>query len=213
VIIGSDFDGVIADDTEARISYIKEKYGVTVGPAELHGSALEKKIGKHAKEEIEVEVNCSERTLQFTPVPGVAEVFRQLIKEGDKIVVITYRTKTGIEWARLFMEQHNIPYHHVWSAREFKVEAESEARRMAKGINVSLIKKGKLASVVRPAVFIEDSNKHIIDMAPLKDQIKLLLFDRPHNKDFYMEGVERVYSWPEIYEKIQELKGSLVGVK
>lgn len=213
MIIGSDFDGVIADDTQARIDYVKEKYGVTLDSAELHGSALEKKIGKRAKEEIEIEVNCSERTLQFTPVPGVAEVFRQLIKEGDRIVIITYRTKTGIAWARLFLEQHNIPYHHIWSAKEFKVNADRETKRMASGINMSLVKKGRLAGVVKPAVFIEDSNKHIIDMAPLKDYVKLFLFDRPHNKDFYMEGVERVYSWPEIYEKIQELKGSLVGTK
>ena len=212
MIIGSDFDGVIADDTDARIAFIKEKYGVVVGPDEIHGTALEKKIGEAAKKEIEIEVNCSERTMQFTPMPGVAEVFRKLIQEGDRIIIITYRTNVGVGWAKAFLEQHGIPYHHIWSAKEFKVNIEREWSRFVAEKNIGLKDKGRLASVVKPAVFVEDSNKHILDMLPLKDDIKLLLFDQPHNRDFHLEGVERVYSWAEVYEKIQELKGALIGV-
>ena len=212
MIIGSDFDGVIADDTYARIAYIKEKYGIIVGPDEIHGTALEKKIGEAAKKEIEIKVNCSERTMQFTPMPGVAEVFRRLIQEGDRIVIITYRTNVGVGWAKVFLEQHGIPYHHIWSAKEFRAEAARETQRLLEGKTIGLKKKGRLAEAVKPAVFVEDSNKHILDMLPLKDEIRLLLFDHPHNRDFHVEGVERVYSWAEVYEKIQELKGALIGV-
>ncbi len=212
MIVGSDFDGVIADDTEARISYIKEKYGITVSPDEIHGTKLERKVGD-VKKEIEIQVNCSERTLQFTPMPGVAEVFRKLVAEGDKIIIITGRTKAGIEWARLFMDQHRIPYHHIWSAKEFLLKPKREQERILAGIDVSLKGKGRLAGAIKPAVFVEDSDDHLVRLLPLKDTTKLFLLDRPYNRDFRAEGVERIYSWPEIYEKIQELKGGLVGAR
>lgn len=40
MIIGSDFDGVIADDTFARISYVERRYGVDIKADEIHGSEL-----------------------------------------------------------------------------------------------------------------------------------------------------------------------------
>ena len=49
--------------------------------------------------------------------------------------------------------------------------------------------------------------------SPIADVIKLFLLDKPYNRDFGAEGVERVYSWPEVYEKIQKLKGSLVSTR
>lgn len=211
MIIGSDFDGVIADDTEARISYVKEKYGVILAPQEIHGTELERKVAKGVKKEIEIEVNCSERTMQFAPMPGVAEVFRMLAAEGDKIIIITGRTKAGAEWARLWMEQHKIPYHHIFSATEFLVKKKRDQERMLEGIDVSLKKKGRLASIVKPAIFIEDSDSHLVNLLPLKDVVKLLILDRQYNRHFSAEGVERVYSWPEIYEKIQKLKSSLAA--
>jgi len=183
MIIGSDFDGVIADDTQARISFIKEKYKIVVKPEEIHGSALENKLGKQAKKEIETEVNCSEKTMMFQPMLDVASVFRKLINEGDKIIIITGRTKTGISWAKKFMETNKIPFHHIWSSKEFFFNPKRELQRMLSGQNISLKGKGRLAEKIKPAVFVEDSDKHLTHLIPLKENIKLLLFDQPYNRN------------------------------
>jgi len=206
MIIGSDFDGVIADDTEARISYIKEKYRVDVEPEEIHGSALEKKVGRRAKKDIEIGVNCSEKTMLFQPMPGVSSVFKELISEGDRIIIITGRTKAGISWARKFMETNKIPFHHIWSSKEFFLNPERELQRMISGYDTGLKGKGRIAESVRPAVFVEDSDNHLASLFPIKDKVKLWLFDHPYNRHIFLEGVERVFCWNEIYKKIQALK-------
>ncbi len=206
MIIGSDFDGVIADDTQMRLKHIREKYGIQATPEQIHGKQLETLVGKQAKSEIETNVNCSDLTLQFPPLPGVAEVFQNLAAQGDKIIIITGRTKEGIKWAKLFMEQHRIPYHHIWSAKDFFVHPERELKRLAEGADPTLKGKGRIANIAKPAVFVEDSDDHIIRLLPLKDTIELYLLDHPYNRHFSANGVERVFNWKQIYEKIQNLK-------
>lgn len=110
------------------------------------------------------------------------------------------------------MKQHNIPYHHIWSAKEFLLRPERALQRMLAGQPTELKGKGRLAERILPAVFVEDSDKHLAKLAPIKDKVQLFLLNHPYNKGFSIPGVERVYSWPEIYEKIQALKGSLIGV-
>jgi len=209
MIIGSDFDGVIADDTQARISYIKEKYGVIVTPQEVHGTPLEKKVGKEARKDIEKNLNCTEQTLSFAPTPGVAETFRKFIADGDKILIITYRSKEGVSWARAFLDKYKIPYHHILSAKEFTESDKGKQRRILRNLEPSLIEKGKVASALKPAIFVEDSDRHLATLYPLKDEIKLLLFDHPFNKNVNMKDVQRIHSWPEIYELVQDLKTRL----
>lgn len=205
MIIGSDFDGVIADDTQARIDYIKEKYKIDVTPAQIHGSALER-IGRDVKKDVEISVNCSERTMQFTPIPGVKEVFSKLVKEGSKIIIITGRTKEGIKWAKKFMETHKIPFHHIVSAKEFFVNPKRELQRIEDGFIPDLKGKGKWAHHLEPAVFVEDSDKHVMHLLPLQDKIKIFFYDHPYNKNFSAPGVKRVYSWFEVYDEIESLK-------
>lgn len=208
MIIGSDFDGVIADDTEERINYIREKYGKVLPPEQIHGTALEAEI-KEGKEDVERQVNNTERTLKFKPMSGVAEVFQKLIAEGDQIVIITGRWKEGVPWARKFLELHGIPYHHIWSTK-LNIDSEREGIRKAFALDPALKGKGRLAKAGKLGVFVEDSDAHLKDLAPLKDQVQLFVFDHPYNHNLRISGVERVYNWYEIYEKIQQLKGAKV---
>ncbi|RLE48054.1 hypothetical protein DRJ25_00790 [Candidatus Woesearchaeota archaeon] len=206
MIIGSDFDGVIADDILERISFVRENFGVELRPDEVHGSKLEAKLGKAAKERIEREVNCSERTLNFVPTPFVREVFKKFVREGDKIVIITGRTKQGVFWARKFLEINGIPFHHIWSSKEFFFSKERDFVRSESGRDVLLKGKGRLADSIRPRVFVEDSDAHLLHLSQVKDFVRLFLFDRPYNKHFSMEGVKRVKSWKEIYDEVELIK-------
>ena len=211
MIIGTDFDGVIANDIVTRINFIKQKFGVVIGPDKLHGGELERAVGKDAKKQIEHEVNCSEKTLEFSPMPGVSAIFKRFVSDGDKIVIITGRTKQGVEWAKAFMSEHQIPYHHIWSAEEFLLRSEREQFRMLEGVDISLKKKAKFASVIKPAVFVEDSDAHLLNLLPLKDQITLYLFDQPYNKHFNVSGVQRVFSWEEVYARVQDMKRKMAA--
>lgn len=201
MIIGSDFDGVIADDTFARISYVKKRYGVDIKADEIHGSKLAAKVGEAAKRDIELEVNCSEITMTFRPMPHVAEVFKRFIEDGDRIIIITGRTREGIKWARRFMKVHGIPHHHIWSSKEFYIHPERELRRMQ-----DLKGKGRLAHSVRPAVFVEDSDKHLEHLLPLKDQVRLFLYNHPYNSHVSLPGVKRIFGWQEVYDHVNGVR-------
>ena len=209
MIIGSDFDGVIAEDIGVRIAYVKENFGIDVIPEEIYGKLLENKIGVEAKQKLEFNLYCTERTLEFQPMPGVAEVFRNLMASGHKIVIITYRDAAGVKWAKTFLENHNIPYHHIWSSRELKINAEREYQRWLGGLDIDIKGKGRIASIVKPVVFIDDAEKHLLEMEWLKDELIRFLFDRPYNRDVSIPGVARVFSWDDIYDKIRELDAVL----
>ncbi|OYT32189.1 hypothetical protein DRJ22_04745 [Candidatus Woesearchaeota archaeon] len=213
MIIGSDFDGVIADETQAKINFIKERHNISIKPSETHRTALEKKLSAEILEDIKANFNSSKHTLDFVPFPGVAEVFRKLVSEGDKIIIVTGRGLEGLKWAREFMKIHKIPFHHMWSAKKFFLNVNRECERALRGWNIHFKSKGRLAEAVKLAVFVDDSERFLEELYPLRDKIKLFLFDQPYNRKFSMEGVERVYGWPEIYEKIQELKMILTGCK
>ena len=87
MIVGSDFDGVIADETQAKINFIKERHNISIKPSETHRTALEKKLSAEILEDIKANFNSSKHTLDFVPFPGVAEVFRKLVSEKFKMLI------------------------------------------------------------------------------------------------------------------------------
>ena len=55
-------------------------------------------------------------------------------------------------------------------------------------------------------IFVDDSIKNCTEMA--NAGIKTYMMDTIVNKDFENENIERVYSWPHLYQKIENYKNN-----
>jgi hypothetical protein len=50
---------------------------------------------------------------------------------------------------------------------------------------------------------IDDLPEYLLGM---EGKTRVMIFDQPYNRDLVIAGAERVYSWYDIYGKIQEVR-------
>ncbi len=115
------------------------------------------------------------------------ENIEKLKESGDNIYLITARwlsDKFNVEKeTKDWLEKYNIKYDKLILNASNKV-------LVAKENNID--------------IFIDDSIKNCTEMS--KVGIKTYIMDSIINKDFTSENIERVYSWPHLYQKIENLK-------
>ena len=123
--------------------------------------------------------------LKVQPKMYAVENIKKLKESGDKIYLITARflsdkfdvKKLTKDW----LEKYGIPYDKLILNSQNKVIA-------AKENNID--------------IFVDDSIKNCTEMA--NAGIKTYMMDTIVNKDFENENIERVYSWPHLYQKIEK---------
>jgi len=126
-----------------------------------------------------------------TPKPYVAETIKSLKKENDKIILITSRYepiegKNIIEMlTRKWLSKNKIVFDKlVLNAQDKLIAAKEE----------------------KIDLFVDDSIAHCRRIQ--SGNIKALLFTSICNQALDVSDIERVYSWPQIYKKITQIKNS-----
>ena len=125
--------------------------------------------------------------LKVQPKMYAVENIKRLKESGDKIYLITARflsDKFDVEkLTKDWLEKYGIPYDKLILNSQNKVIA-------AKENDID--------------IFVDDSIKNCTEMANVG--IKTYMMDTIINKDFESEDIERVYSWPHLYQKIENYK-------
>ena len=125
--------------------------------------------------------------LKVQPKMYAVENIKRLKESGDKIYLITARflsDKFDVEkLTKDWLEKYGIPYDKLILNSQNKVIA-------AKENDID--------------IFVDDSIKNCTEMANVG--IKTYMMDTIINKDFESEDIERVYSWPHLYQKIEIIK-------
>lgn len=127
--------------------------------------------------------------LKVKPKMNAIENIKKLKEEGNQIYLITARfpsEKFNIEeLTKGWLKKYDIPYDKLILDSENKVITAKEHCI---------------------DIFVDDNIKNCTEMA--KVGIKTYIMDTIVNKDFIDENIERVYSWSQLYQKIEDYKKS-----
>ena len=127
--------------------------------------------------------------LKVKPKINAIENIKKLKEEGNQIYLITARfpsEKFNIEeLTKRWLKKYDIPYDKLILNSENKVITAKEHCI---------------------DIFVDDNIKNCTEMA--KVGIKTYIMDTIVNKDFIDENIERVYSWSQLYQKIEDYKKS-----
>ncbi len=190
--IGIDMDEVIVELLDSVIEYYYEKTGKrfpredfkTYDWGEIWGITMEEAI------KIAHEFHDKSTIQDEKPLDQAVESMSSLLKENDEIYVITarpikYRKKVE-DWIKHYF--HDSPIQ-VISAGDFYGNTLTKAG-ICKKLGIKVI--------------LEDQNHIALDCA--KNNIKVLLFDKPWNKKLEHENIIRVSGWIEAMKKIKSMK-------
>jgi len=187
--IGIDIDDTISDTYETIFayahSYTINKLGRRITPQieTISTHHYTKKVfGWNSDEENEFWESYFEQIIQrVKPYTLAVDTLKKLKQEKNEFVIITARYGENVlELSKQWLDKNGIEYD------EIVVDAQNKA-------TVALDKKIDL--------FIDDSFKNCTDVA--KVGIKTYMMNTRTNKGLEAENITRVYSWPDIYEKIK----------
>ena len=124
---------------------------------------------------------------EVKPIKYVSEIIKKLKDEGNTIYLITARfqnekfdiEKVTKEWLR----NNKIIYDKLFLNCDTKT---------------NIVKKNNID------IFIDDSFKNCKEVSQMG--VKTYLFNNLANEDFEDENIERVYSWPHLYQEITKIK-------
>lgn len=124
---------------------------------------------------------------EVRPIKYVAEVIKKLRQEGNKIYLITARfTNKNFdikEVTKRWLRDNNIDYDEIFFDCTTKAD-------LVKEKNVD--------------IFIDDSFLNCEEVSKLG--IKTYIFNTIVNENLENENIERVYSWPHVYQQIKKFK-------
>jgi len=183
-IIGVDVDDVLAHCVTSLLKFHNEKYGTSLEYHHVKVFDLWKVWGGTKEESYEKlkEFYLTKHFERMDPIEGAIEGINELSK-NNKLIAITARPES----TRLITEN--------WIRSNFF--------NMFPDIYLVGEKNLKKSTVCLEngiSVMIDDSLSNAKDCA--ENGIRTLLMDRPWNQDILPKGVERVFNWKEIIQKI-----------
>jgi uncharacterized HAD superfamily protein len=183
--IGLDFDGVISDSTEVKLSLAKELFGVVLQPHQwrkdivVGQSLLTPEQYNHIQELV---YGSDEHGYKMTPIAGASESIRALLRGGHHLTIVTSRVLHKLEIAEAWARTHDID------------------------IAIPFIGAGKNKSKAPYLegfdIFVDDSLEKLLNIV---DVVKhSFLFDQPYNSGLVTPpNISRAHGWPDLMEKIQ----------
>jgi len=191
MIIGIDIDGVLMDDDTYRLDHMTKYCYENNLPDMDNPYAYEEKCDwERAIKEAYRQAHFFEYVKNAPPRAFAAEVIQKLRDDGHKIVIITGRYKTqedseiGVQMRRdteEWLKKNEICYDEICYAYCPKTNEIKE-----KNIDI----------------MIDDSPEIVPEVAKIT---KVLCFDNRYNRDLTVDNMTRVFSWYDIYRKINEV--------
>jgi uncharacterized HAD superfamily protein len=175
--IGIDIDGVINNFCDEYWDFLEKNYNIILDKSIYgHSDYLKNELGDIGYDEmINTFYNIDLSLEKF------AKFFIKKLKDNNKIYIITARKYDSSDDTIKWLKEKGIVYDDIL-------------------FNAG--NKGKACINNNIDIMIEDSPYNVYDL--LKRNVKVLLYDRPYNQEFY-EGkfLHRVKNWVEIYNYLK----------
>ena len=193
--LGIDIDDTIANTYDVLFKYVQEYtiHDIVIDREKTNRDIIAQMYRTNfrngdEKQDKEFLNRYYEKTvLKVKPKMNAVEKIKKLKEEGNQIYLITARfpsNKFNIEeLTRNWLKKYDIPYDKLILNSQNKVI-------VAKENDID--------------IFVDDSIKNCTEMANVG--IKTYMMDTIINKDFESENIERVYSWPHLYQKIENYR-------
>lgn len=185
MIIGLDFDGVIANSPNLKSEVAKELYGVQI-PADCFKKEMVTSMGLNLEQYRHVQhiVYGTERGLLMEPMKDALVCIARLQRKHET-VILTARTDNDLEIAR------------QWA----QIKAMDNIGFVGVGYETP---KTKLVLDLGLDVYVDDYPKKLIEL--LGYVRYLFLFSWRYNQDFQeTQAIKRVDSWKRIYQETQKI--------
>ncbi len=190
--IGIDFDDVIVDFTKALMDFYHKNYGKKVEVKDIIKWDWGLYWGIPREEAIKRvdEFHNSHDVRNLLPLHDALKSISKLM-EDNNLLIITGRPLRFNKRVKEWLSYHLKKKIDVVHAGEYhKGQAATKA---------------ELCLEEKIGLFIEDSGETALDCA--KKGIRVILFDKPWNKDFSHKNIIRVKDWNEAIKKIKVFKG------
>ncbi len=190
--IGVDLDGVLSQTIPAIIEFHNHTYGTNFVLEKFNSHDYWEVWGGTRDEAIDkvYEFYKTDYFRNIKPVPGALEVLN-IFKKNNNLVIITARADIIADTTRKWVEKYfpNI-FSEIYFANHFAQEGtERTKQEFCDSLDIDIL--------------IEDVIKYAAECVAPKRRV--LLLDYPWNKVASLPvGIERVYSWKEILEKIEK---------
>jgi len=185
--LGFDIDGVISDFVKTFSELAENKYDIKLNEAEIYCHDLNLVLGITKNERNQLIMETLKKDLALNH--GAKETLEKLCSEGHKIYLLTARFGVLAKVTKDWLRRKGIPY--------TKLLQLTEGEKYNANVNLDLI--------------VEDCLQDALEWSQKVKNI--LVYDHPWNKTLNVNNlIKRVYSWDEIYEEVQRLKASSIGV-
>ncbi len=191
--IGIDFDDVITDFTEALMSYYHKRYGKKVNLDQiliwdwgLYWGVLREEAIKRVDEYHE-----SHKVAELPPLKDAISSLKKLLKK-HKVFIITGRPVRFQYKVEEWLQHHLNKRLEVIHAGEFHIGRRATKAEICKELSIPLI--------------IEDVKETALSCA--EAGIKVILFNKPWNKNFHYHNVYRVDNWHNALNVIEKLNSA-----
>jgi uncharacterized HAD superfamily protein len=109
MIIGIDFDGVIADTPILKIAYVNEHFNKNINIKDSSKEKLSKIIGIKNYKDMITNTYISADMLKVPPVKDSLECIKRLSKK-NKILIVTSRNDKEVIVAKRWLKKHKVNY-------------------------------------------------------------------------------------------------------
>jgi len=188
-----DIDEVLADTLTQVIIWHNKNYNTSLKPENFYNYKFWEIWGGTKDEAIVkvMEFFQSKYPENIMPVKGSQRGVENISKISN-IHIVTSRRREFIPLTKSWLEK-NFP----------KGFASVEFTAYYTHNNNTPIKKSDVCKKLDAKIIVEDDLEHALDCA--KEGIKVLLLDKPWNRDVEHDNIIRVYSWDEIVENTEKL--------
>lgn len=200
MVIGIDIDDTLTNTSELLLAYA-QKYDYEVLKRKetldkrkvysiINGGSLEYGMNWTKKQADDFKDMFHSLVLENAPIkPFAKEVIHQLIGEGNQIIFVTARNNIGDRikdsymTSKKLLDKNNIEYHKIITECNDKLLVCQEN-------HIDL--------------FIDDKIETCLELE--KGKIHSLLMNTPFNNPKEEQNIVRVFSWIDLYYKVQEIK-------
>jgi hypothetical protein len=185
MIIGIDYDGTIANTSEVKAHWIRERLGMVVPPWKTDRTSCVPLIGLDNYERMSLYVYDREGSLRAREVVGSRNAIEDLAKYS-KIFIVTARQLPQIRWCKQWLR-----------AKGLDVSIDAYLSTTEKGPDGSGLTKPQLCRDHGIEVLIDDDERHL-EGAEGDDLIRILLKSGSTEPMVVPEGVKLARSWQEV---------------
>jgi uncharacterized HAD superfamily protein len=175
--IGLDFDDTLVDMRKSIVQILNKLHREDLIFEEIKEYGVSDLYGYTFEEFIEFFTENQKDLHNISPFPFLLEVLTGL-RHNSKLSIMTSRPPEWMESASNWVKDNNLPIDEIMCASIFKNG------------------KAECASIHNVSLFIEDNPEHALALA--NSDIRVLLLDKPYNRDCKHSLITRVKDWEEI---------------